>query len=301
MKTNLYRRAFLKKGILLSGALSVLPISSFKLNANQREKEEKTMLADQPNETMGTIKNLRTIHGNFTEKEISQEYIDQIIQASVRAANASAIQSYSIIVTKNREKMKDICGYSGSCLFLYCVDINRLKSCADLLGYKYDPDNMDNFMAFSISTIAAAQTAVIAAKSLGIDSLMTNGIHRGDMDRLWKILELPQSYCFPIIAVVFGYPTEEPAYLKGRLDGIGVVHNEKYHNLNPDEIKAMIEKYDDKNLHLSLNDDWKEKGLKHYMDWLFSVWLGRNRKSTNTETQLFKILKRCGFVDLQKS
>ena len=31
----------------------------------------------------------------------------------------------------------------------------------------------------------AVQTAVIAAKSLGIDSLLTNGVHRGDMERLW--------------------------------------------------------------------------------------------------------------------
>jgi nitroreductase len=300
MKKNLYRRDFLKKGLLL-GALSALPFNSIRLNAKQKKEINQLVTDDQLNETMKTLKNLRTIHGNFTEKEIPQEHIDQIIKASVRAANASGIQSYSIIVTKDREKMKNICGYSGSCLFLYCVDINRLKTCAESLGYKYDPDNMDSFMAFSVSTVAAAQTAVIAAKSLGIDSLMTNGIHRGNMDRLWEILELPKSYCFPIIAIVFGYPTEEPLYLKGRLDGIGVVHNEKYHNLTIDETKTIIGIYDDKNSHLSLNDDWKEKGFKHYMDWLFSVWLGRNRKSSETETQLFKILKRCGFVDLQKS
>jgi nitroreductase len=301
MKTNLDRRSFLKKNLLLSGALSVLPFSSFKLVANEKKNISTGLPEDKTNETIKTIKNLRTIHGNFTEKLIPEEQIEQILHASVRAANASAIQSYSIIVTKDREKMKNICGYAGGCLFLYCVDINRLKSCAKLLGYDYVPDNMPSFMAFSVSTIAAAQTAVIAAKSLGIDSLMTNGIHRDDMERLWKILELPQTFCFPLIAVVFGYPTEEPAHLKGRLEGAGVIHHEKYHNLTSEETKELIEKYDNKDLHLSLIDDWKEQGFKHYMDWLFSNWLGRNNKPATSESQLFKIMKKCGFVDLQKS
>src|ERR1035438_3238583 len=84
-------------------------------------------------------------------------------------------------------------------------------------------------------SILAAQTAVIAAKSMGIDSLLTNGIHRGDIERLWEILELPQESCFPLIALLLGYPKTEPAYQMGRLRGPGVVHYEKYQRMIKDE------------------------------------------------------------------
>jgi hypothetical protein len=42
--------------------------------------------------------------------------------------------------------------------------------------------------------------------------------HNLDAERVWKLLDLPQAQCFPLIALVLGYPTQEPAHQKGRLD-----------------------------------------------------------------------------------
>ena len=53
------------------------------------------------NETLKTIHSLRTIHGNFSDKAVPDDTIRLIIGASVRAANASAYQSYSIVVVKD--------------------------------------------------------------------------------------------------------------------------------------------------------------------------------------------------------
>ena len=58
------------------------------------------------NQTLETIQNLRSIHGNFSEHEISEQDLTTIIEASLRAANASARQGYSVIVVEDREKMK---------------------------------------------------------------------------------------------------------------------------------------------------------------------------------------------------
>jgi hypothetical protein len=148
--------------------------------------------------------------------------------------------------------------------------------------------------------VLAAQTAVIAARSLGVDSLLTNGIHRGDMERLWTLLDLPQTHCFPIIALVLGYPTEEPAVLKGRLDGAGVIHNEKYHRLTKEEAEEITREYDDKQRHLAMNDNWGGEGYKHYLDWYFKAWVGEPAKARTEETQMLRRLKRSGFVELQK-
>ena len=196
--------------------------------------------------------------------------------------------------------MKSVCGYQGGCLLLYCADYTRLKICAESLGYNYDPGTMEGFVTASTNTVLAAQTAVIAARSLGIDSLLTNGIHRGDMERLWKLLDLPQTHCFPIIALVLGYSTE-PGHLKGRLDGPGVIHSEKYHALTKEEVGEIVLKYDDKQRNLGLNDDWAAKGHKHYLDWFFKDWMGVRSKPAAQETQILRVLKRTRFVEEPKA
>jgi nitroreductase len=256
--------------------------------------------AQPANETLKTIGNLRTIHGNFLNKEVPEGMIQQVLRASVRAANASNNQSYSIIVVKDGDLMQQVCTYRGGCMLLYCADFTRLKAEAESLGHPYFPDNIVNFVTASINAAFAAQTAVIAARSLGLDCLTTNGIHRGDMQRVWKLLDLPQTHCFPLIAVVIGYPTQEPDHRMGRMDGTGVIHEGKYHPLTKEQVKEIIRKYDDNQQHLALNDAWKSQGHKHYLDWYFKSWAGA-AKPTEKETQMLQLLKRSGFIESYKA
>jgi nitroreductase len=293
------RRTFLKESAVL-GAGSLLIGAGLRQSIAADARTIPASKATPPaNEAIRTIRGLRTIHGNFLDKEIPGQAIRQIVQASVRAANASNMQSYSIVVVKDRQVMQQVCTYRGGCMLLYCVDFNRLKDSAEHLGYSYFPDTIGAFVIASINASLAVQTAVIAAKSLGIDSLITNGIHRGDMERVWKLLDLPQTYCFPLIAVVLGYPTTEPTHLRGRLDGPGVIHHEKYHRLTKEELEEQVRQYDDPERHLALDEGWKAKGYKHFMDWWFKEWLGGS-KPAEQETQMLRLLKRSGFVEMQR-
>ena len=300
MKTKFHRRTFLKQSALLGGGLLLLGQQTQTVRAADNEISRSAAPETLANETLKTIGRLRTIHGNFLDKPLPESTLQTILKASVRAANASNNQSYSIIVVKDRKMMNDLCGYQGGCLLLYCADYNRLKASAEHLGYAYFPDNVVSFVTASINAALVVQTAAIAARSMGIDYLITNGIHRGDMERVWKLLDLPRTYCFPLIAMVLGYPTEEPAHLKGRLDGPGVVHYEKYHRLTKEELEEQVRQYDDPEQHLALDEDWKAKGYEHYLDWYFKAWSGGS-KPTERETQMLRLLKRSGFVELQKA
>ena len=95
------RRVFLKQGALLGSGWLLLASESQQATAQGRSPPA--------NETLKTIANLRTIHGNFLDKEIPEATIRQVLQASIRAANAANAQSYSIVVVKDRALMQQVC------------------------------------------------------------------------------------------------------------------------------------------------------------------------------------------------
>jgi nitroreductase len=230
------------------------------------------------NETLQTIHTLRTIHGDFSEREINDTDLEQILEAAIRTANASARQSYSIIVLDDRTKMKELFGYQGSRALIFCVDFTRIMAAAEYLKQEFDNDDIIGFITGSTDTALAAQTAVIAARSMGIDSLITNGLHRNQLDRVYKILNLPQTSCFPLITVVLGYPRKEPACQKGRLSYRHVVHFGEYHTYTEDQLREIVAEYDDHSRHMGFIDDWEKLGFEHYLDWFYVKWTGKPAK-----------------------
>ncbi len=249
------------------------------------------------NETMKTIHSLRTTHGNFSEREVSENDLAQIIDACVHAANASARQSYSIIAVRDRKTVKEQFQYDGSKALLFCVDYNRISAAAGYLGHPFAAEGILGFITGSTDTILAAQTAAIAARSLGIDSLFTNSVHRRDLSEVYKAFGLPGKYCFPLITLILGYPVEEPGYLKGRLDGKGIIHNGKYQLLAEEELEQLVKEYDEAEKHLGIINNWTEMGFKHYLDWFYTKWCGRDNYAKQEE--VLSVLGGSGFLGAQ--
>jgi nitroreductase len=297
MKKPEFRRNFIKRSMLAIAGFFGIQTRVFP-RTKESDHSSASVDEDLPNDTLKTIHDLRTTHGNFSDKEISNNEIEIIKKACIRAANSSNMQTYSIILIRDKELMREVCGYVGSCLMLFNVDYNRLISSAKVLALDYYPDNMTNFITASINTSIATQTATIAARSLGIDSLLTNGIHRGDMERQWKLLGLPEKSCFPLIALVLGYADRKPEYMMGRLDGKSIFHDTKYHTLTKEDLDKITQKYDDPNIHLGLNQNYKDNGYDHYQEWLYKEWLSGNSKPTTEETQIFTQLRKRNFMDI---
>lgn len=282
------RRKFMSMGAALGGWLFT--------GTAARTAEASVPAATPVNETLRTIHDLRSTHGDFSERAVSDADLDSILAASVRAANASNNQSYAIVVSRDANKIQKLTTYRAGCLLLYCVDHTRLIDTAKYMGNEYYTDTAEDFVTANTNTILAAQTAVIAARSLGIDSLLTNGVHRGDMERVWETLELPRQGCFPLIALLLGYGRSTPAVKRGRLEDKGVVHREKYQRLSKDELKELVRAYDDPDRHLGLIEDWEKRGYKHYLDWFYKEWAGRNRPASG-EGQILRLLKRSGYLN----
>lgn len=258
------------------------------------------------NDVIKTIQNLKSIR-DFSDKDISQEDWQTIMECSVRAANASARQSYAVVVVDDKQVMKELTGYRGKKMAVYCIDFHRIKRTAEYLNQSFDNPHMHDLITGIIDTGLVLQTAVITAKSMGIDTLITNGIFRGNLRKAYTMLELPEDFCFPLMSVIFGYDKQNQGKLKGRLSNDTIIHYGKYNKITDEKIKMNMELYNNRKNHMGLIDNWEELGFKNYMDWFFVKWMGgfkdpekkaEIKKEISPSIKIFyEILEKVGFLD----
>ncbi len=136
---ELERRQFIKKSVVAGGTMAL----GTRLFASPVPSDAGPAAS---NETLNLIHNLRTIHGDFSARKIPDADIETIVNASTRAANASNMQSYSVIVVKDRGKMQAVCGYQGSCMLVFCADHHRIHASAKHLGHPYRSGTIVSFV-----------------------------------------------------------------------------------------------------------------------------------------------------------
>jgi nitroreductase len=238
------------------------------------------------NATLDTIKSLRTTHWDFNDREVSRESIDTIIAHSMRTANSDNLADYSIIVLDDPAIINTVTAQDchAKCL-VYCLDHHHIVETGKHMGYDYKPQfNWYNYMIYQYDICAAAQTAVIAAKSMGIDSLVTNVIHRGDMKRIQQLLNLPEQYCLPVITVVLGYSDKPIDQTTGRLSPRHITHYGTYDQSVDTE--AIITEID------SIYPEYLSDEYPHTLDWYYKVWL--NIMPDNPD-EVKRAMHDCGF------
>ena len=102
------------------------------------------------------------------------------------------------------------------------------------------PAEGDLFLA-CCDALIAAQTAVIAAESMGIGSCYVGDIME-NYEAHKALFKLPQ-YVFPITLVCFGYPTRQQRErpLTERFEQQYVVYQDRYQQLTPEAFQRMYQ------------------------------------------------------------
>jgi nitroreductase len=239
-------------------------------------------MTEMSNETLDVIHTLRTTHGDFSDRAIGEIDLRKVLEATVRAGNASNAQNYAIIVIRDRDVMKEVSGgYSAVVGLLFCVDFQRNIDLAAHLGKVYEYDPAWALTTGTVDAALAAQTAVIAARSLGIDSLLTNGIHRGDPRRVWKALGLPSRNCYPAVMLLLGYAKSIPSAKAGRLGARGTIHEDVYHSRSGVDLDRLVAIQSD-----PTNGLWEPK---EFFD-------GAGKRAKTAYAQLAATLAEAGFA-----
>ena len=175
------------------------------------------------NEVIQTLLNRKSMRA-YEARPIAEGVKRELLSATLRAPTAGNMMLYSIIdVTE--QSLKDTLAEScdnqpfisqAPLVWLFLADYQRwtdyfdvsdVDKVCDLRGVpRRKPEEGDVFLA-CCDALIAAQTAVIAAESLGLGSCYIGDIlERYEIHR--EMFNLPD-YVFPIALLCFGYPTEQ--------------------------------------------------------------------------------------------
>ena len=107
---------------------------------------------------------------------VSDELISEILEAGIHTSSSGNMQTYSIIVTRDRKlretlyepHMNQNMVLDAPVLLTFCADFHRMRRWTALNGAA---DSFDDFMGFMVASIDAtlvSQTVALAAESRGL-------------------------------------------------------------------------------------------------------------------------------------
>ncbi len=192
---------------------------------------------------METIRKHRSIR-KYKNQAIPKDILEQILEAAIRTSTTGNMQVYSIIVTQDEARKKELhklhfgqdMVLQAPVLLTFNADFNRFNKWCRQRNAEPGYDNFLSFFTGAIDALIAAQNATLAAESfgLGVCYLGTTTYQAG---KLVDFFNLPEGVV-PVTTLVVGYPDEEPG-LTDRLPASAVVHYEKYQDYSAEDIDRI--------------------------------------------------------------
>jgi len=133
----------------------------------------------------------------YEKKDISEEVLQQILEAGRQAPSAADRQPYRFVIVKDRDILKNLCDSLINRFVKYAPV--AIAGCADiksLLTGKWAV----------VDTTIAMQNMVIAAWTLGIGSCWIGACNE---EKVKELLKIPDKWKF-VALVTLGYPAEQP-------------------------------------------------------------------------------------------
>jgi nitroreductase len=185
----------------------------------------------------------RTIRKYSTEV-VGDDLLNDLIKAGCRASTTGNMQVYSIIVTRDEGKKRELSPLhfdqkmitEAPVILTFCADFNRFSKWCVLNNASPGYDNFLSFMTAAIDALLVAQTICIAAevRGLGICYLGTTTYMA---NKIIEVLKLPKRVV-PVTTISLGWPAERPDQ-PDRLPPEAVVHNEVYSDYSDSDIKRF--------------------------------------------------------------
>lgn len=228
-------------------------------------------------DTLETIHHHRSIR-KYKSDPVPEDLLTEILSAGIRASSSGNMQTYSIIITRDRvlrerlfaPHMEQNMVLDAPILLTFCSDFNRMRK---WLKLNDAPDGFDNFMSFMVAAIDAilvSQNVALAAEASGL-GICYMGSTLANCDQIGEILRLPPGVV-PVVGYSLGYPAEDPAP-RDRLPLDGLVHDEVYQDYTDERIAEVYRQRDVAGWDRYMANDWlREMVAEHGVQNLAQIY-----------------------------
>jgi len=248
---------------------------------------------------LSILTNRKTIR-KYTGKDIGEDLLNQLLDASCRASTTGNMQVYSIIETRDPDIKKKLapCHFNqpmvenAPVVLTFCADFNRFNKWCRQRKAEPGYDNFLSFMTAAIDAIIVAQTLCVAAESMGL-GICYLGTTTYMAEQIINILELPPGVV-PVTTVTLGWPAENPEQID-RLPLKAVLHKEKYCDYSQQEIDRYFSEKE-------ARDDSKQFIEENNKETLAQVFTDvRYKKEDNVKFSklLLNVLVKQGFMNYE--
>lgn len=182
---------------------------------------------------------------NYTEQNISQDLLEEIIKEASHAPTCGCMQLYSIIVTRDKQELEKLvplhysqpAAATANMILTICADFNRFTKWCYINNANPGFDNFHSFLNAFTDAVILAQQIVTIAEMKGLGSCYL-GTVTYNADKISDLLQLP-TLVVPVVSVSLGYP-EGDAKPTPRLPLNAVIHAEKYREDSDCDIKEFF-------------------------------------------------------------
>jgi len=234
----------------------------------------------------------------YKDTPVSDEILNEIIQAAIRGSNTGNMQLYSIIVSKDKEKKQQLWEshfkqnmvVEAPVILTFVADINRFHKWCEISNAGTAYDNFLWFYNATIDAVIAAQNASLAAEDNGL-GICYLGTTTYMTRKIIDILNLPKGVV-PVTTIVVGYPDEIPS-LTDRLPQEAVVFNEEYVEYSDEQIKELFYEKDTSELTQKLIEENKTENLAQ----IFTKFRYTKNDSLYFSAEFLEVIREQGFMN----
>jgi nitroreductase/FMN reductase [NAD(P)H] len=190
----------------------------------------------------------RRVTRRYTEQPVPDTLLDALLAAAQSAPTKSDLQQYSVIVMRDRARIKQIADWIGTMdwiatapvFLVWCGDMRRNQRLCEQHDMPHANNNLDTFLNTAVDCALAMAQFMAAAEAVGLGSCPISYV-RSHIERVTPLLALPPGV-YPVAGLSVGWPAfRRPVSM--RLPPSVVVHRERYDDsAMPDDVARYDER-----------------------------------------------------------
>ena len=233
----------------------------------------------------------------YTDEEVSDEMLRDVIQKAVHAPTCGNMQLYSVIVTRDREMKSRLeplhfnqpASTGCNIILTICADFNRFTRWCEIREAKPGYNNFYSFVEAMTDAVIFAQQIVTIAEMNGIGTCYLGTVNYNAAE-IACLLNLPD-LVVPVASISLGYPKNKPEQSE-RLPIDAVMHYERYRKDSDSEIERL---FSDKE-NFATNRKFVEENNKRNLAEVFTDIRYPKEMNETVSASFLNILKEKGFL-----